>query len=362
MRKLASIQKITNIEPIPDYDRVELATVLGWSCIVKKDDFKVGDLVVYFEPDSQLYPHPIWDDFLYKRKYVIKTLKMCKTISQGLILPLDIIVKLNPKAKYKEIEDFDLTDILNVTHYEKKNQSKSNKKSNPIFNYLMKFKLFRKAFLFFKSKKKEAYPTHLVSKTDENNIQSVPNILKKNIGERFYISEKLEGQNGNYILEPGFRKNFIICSHNVRLSKKENSNWHTIAEQLNIEEILRNYYNKHKICVAIQGEIIGEGIQKNIYGIKGLDFYLFNVKDLTNNRYFTLIEKINFCLETGLKLVPILDTNFEITVELTPKKLLELANGKSYIADTPREGFVVRHIDNDLISFKVRSPEYLLHF
>ena len=47
MRKLASIQKIKSLEPIPEADAIEKATVLGWQLVVKKGEFKTGDLVVY---------------------------------------------------------------------------------------------------------------------------------------------------------------------------------------------------------------------------------------------------------------------------------------------------------------------------
>ena len=54
MRKLASIQKIKAVMPIPDADRLELVQVLGWKCVGGKDEFRVGDMVVYFEIDSFL--------------------------------------------------------------------------------------------------------------------------------------------------------------------------------------------------------------------------------------------------------------------------------------------------------------------
>lgn len=45
MRSLASAQQITSIEPIANADKIELARVLGWQCVIKKGEFKAGDLV-----------------------------------------------------------------------------------------------------------------------------------------------------------------------------------------------------------------------------------------------------------------------------------------------------------------------------
>ena len=371
MRKLASIQRIIAINEIPNADKIESVVVLGWNCIVKKGEFKVGDLCVYFEPDSLLYPHPIWDDFLEKKKYRIRTMKMKATVSQGLVLGTDIIETLNPKARVKIIEGTDVTDVLNVKHYDPTDKPEVITKSDSkVKNFLMRFSICRKVFHHLYGKKSGGFPTHLVSKTDETNIQSIPYILTNNTGRRFYISEKLEGQNGNYIfsLKKGLlnrllkRTEFIVCSHHIRKSPTyEKCSWWDIAVQYDIEKKLTEHHKKYGIYLAVQGEIIGDRIQNNIYKISGYDFYVFNVKDLTNNRYFDLEEKREFCEETGLNLVPIIHENFVISSYHTPQLLLDMSNGRSELnKKTKREGFVVRCFDDDRISFKVRSPEYLL--
>jgi len=371
-RKLASVQKIVHINPIDGYDRVELATVLGWSCIVSKGEFKVGDLVVYIEPDSLLYPNEIWDTFLAKRKYKIKTLKMCKTISQGLILPLSVVNKLNSKYNENLIEGLDLTDILNVKHFEKGDTIKpnltSNKNRSPIMRFLMSFGLFRFFYMLFLGKKLKGFPTHLMGKTDETNIQNLPFLFKDKAGTKMYISEKLEGQSSTFLLfqKPGIFnrmlniKQYIVCSHNIRLSRPDYSNWWSISKKFDIEGILKKYYKTHGIHIGIQGEIIGESIQGNIYGISGLDFYVFNVRNLDTQEMFNMTEMIEFCDECGLKHVPILNRSYILEPEMTPQTLLDLANGKSSINDkVDREGVVVRTHSMD-ISFKARSPKYLL--
>ena len=85
-RELAYVVIIDGIEPIPGYDRVESAIVGGWHVIVQKDQFKVGDPAIYFEIDSRVPSDRECFAFLEKRHYKVKTLKMCKTISQGLLM------------------------------------------------------------------------------------------------------------------------------------------------------------------------------------------------------------------------------------------------------------------------------------
>ena len=94
-RALAHIERINKIRPIVGADNIDYATVLGWNLIVKKDEFKVGDLCVYFEIDSLLPKRP-WSEFMESKKYKVKTMKLGKfeggIYSQGLALPLDLFI------------------------------------------------------------------------------------------------------------------------------------------------------------------------------------------------------------------------------------------------------------------------------
>lgn len=372
MRKLASIQTVQDITTIEGYDRVELATILGWECIIKKGDFKIGDKCVYFEPDSLLYPHPIWNTFLEKRKFKIKTIKMCGVYSQGLVLPVSVIEELKPGLKWKKEDGYDLTEDLDVKHFEKGGVSKSTdtvkKSKNPIVRFFMQYRWFR--FIYAKlygGKSKGSFPSEYISKSDETNIQGMPSVLEKNRGVRFYITEKLEGQSATYLIKPlkgvinnYFNKTeFMVCSRNLKKGRPDGSSWWTVAEQFGIKKIIEKYYKETGIMVAIQGEIIGEGVQDNIYKIKGYDFYVFTIKDIMNDRLFTMIEKEEFCERTGLKMVPLIDRKFIIDDNVTVKSLLEKSNGTSVLYNTKREGIVLRKYIDDRISFKVRSPEYL---
>ena len=130
-RELAYVVTIDEIRPIPNYDRVEHARIGGWWVIVKKDQFKVGDLAIYIEVDSKV-PEKEPFMFLDKRNFKVKTLKMCKVISQGLLMsPEDfgwtkgkdadgvLLINLGKEATndlpYLNAGDF-LTELLKITY------------------------------------------------------------------------------------------------------------------------------------------------------------------------------------------------------------------------------------------------------
>ena len=80
-RKLAHIERVIDLQPIQGADRIETATVLGWQCVVKKGDVKVGDLVCYIEIDS-IVPDIPYFDFMKERNFRVRTIKLRKQISQ----------------------------------------------------------------------------------------------------------------------------------------------------------------------------------------------------------------------------------------------------------------------------------------
>ena len=156
------------------YDRIVLATVLGWTVIVQKD-FKVGDKIVFAEIDS-VFPEKPEFEFLRSKKFRIKTMKMGGVISQGIVFPLSIL----PKGKYKLGDD--VTDIIGITQYEPtmdkedaEECSASAAKNYPKF--LMKMAWFRKRVL--SEKEDKGFPD-FINKTDEIRIQNAPYYLNLN--------------------------------------------------------------------------------------------------------------------------------------------------------------------------------------
>jgi len=118
MRKLATIRKISDIQPIEGADMIEVATIDGWKVVIGKDvGHEIGDLVVYCEVDSFL---PVEPEFEFLRKssfkkmgdkegFRIRTIKLRNTISQGLILNLDTLAVI---TKGKIVKDGDATKLV----------------------------------------------------------------------------------------------------------------------------------------------------------------------------------------------------------------------------------------------------------
>jgi hypothetical protein len=355
-RKLASIQKIVNIEAIEGADAIEKATVLGWQVVIaKKDNLQIGDNVVYIEIDSILPEKPEFE-FLRQRKFRVRTIKLRNTISQGLILPLSVL----PKGKYKEGDD--ITALLSVRKYDPQAEieqhlanEKNARETNKIKKLLNRMSWFRKLF----GKRRASFPS-FIHKTDEDRIQLFPHICENEANTIFEVTEKVDGQSGTYFLVQtkgwfGKKKfTFGVCSRNLLLPKPDSSSYWTIAKKYNIESVLKTLIGDNKYIV-LQGEIVGTNIQGNKYGVKEHDFFAFNL--ITSEMKVGTTAKRYLLDQHGIKCVPLIDTNF--ILKPTIAEMVDYSNGKSVLADTLREGVVIRNYEKN-ISFKVVSPEFLL--
>ena len=375
-RALAYIVAIDEIKPIEGYDRVEYARTNGWWVIIgKHDNLKVGDKCVYFEVDSKVNADDERFAFLEKRNYKIKTQRMCKVISQGLLMPLTLFPELNNKDIYT-----DVTDILKVVYAVEEDNSR--KKSDPNAKYknmaarrpnifkkpwakwLMKREWGRKLMFWIFGKKKDnprGFPT-FVSKTDEERVENQP--WRIGDGRTYLATEKLDGTSCTYALErKGNKFEFYVCSRNLRLKDEKQGCYHDhniywdLAFKYDIEKHLKEILevNKHWKWVCIQGEGVGS-VQGNPLKLKEDDLYVFNFKDSENGRWDSLHGKA--MIEAwGMKWVPILG---EVQLPDTMEELKVLATGKSVVnPDVMREGIVYRSLDGS-DSFKNVSREYLL--
>lgn len=399
-RELAYVVLIDEIKPIEGYDRVEYARVGGWWVIVQKDQFKVGDPAIYFEIDSRVPSDRECFAFLEKRNYKIKTLRMCKVISQGLLMhaedfgwknaidadghPLIYDANDNSRFWYADGEDRFLTKELGVTYAD---DADNKRKANSVDKYkamaarrpnifrkkwarwFMRREWGRKLMFFFfgkKRDKKDGWPSW-VQKTDEERVQNMPWILEDK-GE-WIVTEKIDGTSTTFTMKRGkFGKNkMYVCSRNVCFDTVDkpcyydtNVYWE-MAKKYNIYDVLSKLLDRFTNAewVTIQGETYGEGIQKRNYSLKGHEFAIFNLITSDKGRLGTkemVYELGNIC---DVPCVPILNT---ITFDgLTVEKLLEMADGNSVIDGLPREGFVLRSLDGAR-SFKAVSNNYLLKY
>lgn len=360
MRKLASIQKIEWIRPIEGKDRIELAGVLGYSVIIKKGEFSVGDLCVFCEIDSVLPEKPEFE-FLRPKKFRIKTMKLGQAYSQGIVFPLDI---LPPKKKGNYERDEDVTEIMDIHQYEatmdkepEELVAKQNKTKWPRF--LMRFKWFR-ALVLPKKKKKGGFPS-FVSKTDETRLQNMPWILEDK--REWICTEKINGQSGTFALVrhkrplPFLKDRFeyIVCSRNLRLGSPDNSSYWKVSERYKIENVLRNMIGDRD-WIAIQGECIAPNVQGNMYHVNEADMYVFNLIYPTG-RLGSVVAK-SMIEQHGMKFVPILNEHYVLPD--TIEEALDDATGQSTLLPSSiREGIVCRSKDGKL-SWKCVSPEYLV--
>lgn len=359
MRKLATIQKIERLSIIDKADNIMTAQILGWECVVKKNEFKEGDLCVYIEIDSIL---PTWKQFQFMepRKYRVKTAKFKKQISQGLALPIDIFN--NIKGFTTNIGD-DVTEILMIKKYdpEAKIEEKENQSKNKLYKYMLRFKWFRNII------KNDRFPPFL-KKTDETRIQTTPGKFKcKNF---YYVTEKLDGQSATYAIRKNkylklfTRKKIYVCSRNIHLLKHNNSNYWNIYDNYNIKKILM-WANKYYGNIAIQGEIVGPGIQKNTYKLDNLKFYMFTLFFIDKQQYANYNELIKFIKLVknngfNLEMVPILHEQY--ILPNTINDVVEFSKGKSILNNNViREGIVGRNLHDSNESWKCINPIFLLN-
>jgi RNA ligase (TIGR02306 family) len=340
-RKLASIRKISDLSPIEGADKIELATIDGWKVVVAKDvNHKVGDLIVYCEVDSFL---PIEPEFEFLRKssykkmsdgnegFRLKTIKLRGQISQGLILPLKdayVVFKRNtPNIDMDWFEGLDVTEMLNIIKYEP-----------PIPAQLS-------------GMVKGNFPSFL-KKTDEERVQNLSKEFESYRNEQFYVTEKLDGSSVTYYVKDEV---FGVCSRNLDLLEDENNSMWKFATETG----LRDRMVKLGKNIAIQGEIIGEGIQGNPYQRIGQTVKIFNGFDIDKYDYLSLEELLELVKTLEVKTVPILDLDFSLPD--TIDELLLMAEGKSVLnLKAEREGLVIRSHDRK-ISFKSISNKFLLN-
>lgn len=328
---LATIEKIEKIEPHTNADKLELAIVKGWRTVIRKGDYKEGDSIIFVQIDTIL-PFAPWSEFLRdknrpERSIRVKTIKLRGEISQGLVLPKSIL----PEGNY-EIGT-DVAEILGITKYEKEVDAS------------------------MRGESRSNFPSHLISKTDEERIQNIPRIIEELQGLEVAITEKLDGTSATFLKESDI---YHVCSRKISLVEDENNKYWKIYKENNIKEFLNKNPN-----LSIQGEIIGAGIQGNKYNLPNIELRIFNFWDIIEKKYLNEDALEFLCATYNFKRVPLLERrifNFKSVEEL-----LEYAKGKSVLYDTIREGIVIRTIVEKYsetlrgrTSFKVINNDFAL--
>jgi RNA ligase (TIGR02306 family) len=334
MRALVTIQRVKAIAAIPDSDFLEAAHILGWTCVVKKGEFREGDLGVYFEVDSFLPIDPRYE-FLRASSYRenedggqgrrpgfrIRTAKMRGQLSQGLFLPLPLFPEL---AGFREGDD--VTEKLGVRKW-----------------YVPETASAGGTII---GDRPNGIPG-----SDEIRIQSAPELLDELRGQPYYITTKMDGTSGIVYYLDGKTG---CCSRNKEIKDEADSLYWAPVYRYGLKEKLAKYGKN----IVLTGEICGPGIQKNKLRLSAPEWYVFDVRDWDSGSYVPYDRMLEICGSLEIPVVPLEERgdNFTYTLEA----LLEKARGK-YPGGRDKEGIVVRHaLSPKAVSFKVLNNDALL--
>lgn len=342
-RKLARTEIIKDITPIEGADRIEVAHVKGWQVVVEKGLYNPGDMVIYFEIDSVL---PEWPEFEFLRErcytdksvngpgFRIKTIKLRGVVSQGMIMPIADVIHHLVWSDIKE-PDTDLTEQLGVTKFE------------------------RALPATLAGTVRGNFPNFII-KTDQERIQNVWEKISKYYRQitTFEVTTKLDGASMTvYYLRDN--DHFGVCSRNLELADDAKNSYWQAAHIYELKTKLQKLAGLLDCDVAVQGELMGPGIQGNREGFKTLRFFAFDIYDITGQVYLSAYNRRKYLEMVDIEQVPVLDKEFSI-FGLELEDLLRFAEETKSIGNPIAEGVVFRANHYPTVSFKVISNKYLL--
>ena len=343
MRKLASIQVIWNIEPIEGADRIEIAHVLGWQCVVNKGQFKLMDKAVYFEVDSFL---PIRPEFEFLRNssykntdimgegFKLRTQTFRDQISQGLLQPIDRFPELEGDLEVGS----DVSEILGVRKWEIEERATTGGTTIGTLPYD-------------------------IPHTDETRVQAEPDLIKRFAGLEYYISTKMDGSSHSVGID---ENGFHVTGHNYEYKNDGNSAFYEFVKAKGLAEKMNEFAEANTLkTLTIQGEFCAPGIQKNRLKLTKPEWYVFTVRE--NGKRVGLDRMLEVCECLGVEHVPIEERGVDLPDKYpNVEALLERAEGE-YPKGGKKEGIVIRptepvfcDIINASLSMKVVSNKYLL--
>jgi RNA ligase (TIGR02306 family) len=336
-RKLATVRTVSEVLPIEGADFLCIYKIDGWQVIDQIGKYKTGDKVIYCEVDSWI-PHEL-APFLSKgkepRKYKgiegekLRSIRLRGVISQGLLIPCSYSTVSNGYIGDVSASDdgADVTSLLGVQLWERE--------LSPQLAGLAKGN----------------FPS-FIRKTDQQRVQNIGKLYEKFQEHSMEVTEKLEGQSLTVFFH---QENFGVCSRNLELKEQEDNTLWKAANRYNMRENMTTL----GLNIAIQGELVGAGIQGNIYGISDFDFYVYDVFDIDRQQYYNAEDRYSLVETLGLKHVPVLGYNWHSAN--TTEQLLAMSDGKSLLnPKQAREGVVLKAVDGSF-SFKVISNLYSLN-
>lgn len=324
MRNLATVQQISKVVPLEGYDKIHYVSMKdNLFKVLAQVNIQPEDLVVYGEIDSIFPVENELFSFLEGKR--IRAKKMAGVVSQGIVFPISVL----PPGDYKVGDD--VTELLGITKYE---PDVFNRTSSNI------------------SSKSDFHP--LIPKTDETRFQTYGKVINNSLGTRCYITEKVDGSSFTFVKSELIPDKPKFYSRNQSQSDDSAFGYiyHNVIKP--VEDLIPN-------DIAIQGEILGPGIQNNKYKLKDYQLKVFSVYDIKKSGYYDYKQIVELCQTLGLQMVPVLNDNFELHNNWD--ELEKLSMNKSKLnPQMDAEGIVIRELisSNNLLSFKIINPNFLL--
>ena len=343
MRKLASVQRIWKIEPIEGADRIELAYVLGWQCVVNKGQFQPMDIAVYFEIDSFL---PIRDEFEFMRSssykktdimgegFRLRTMRFRGQISQGLLLPVSQFPEIPKDA---DVGD-DVTELLGVRKWEIEERATT---GGTVIGTL----------------------PYDIPHTDETRVQEEPELIQAFAGLEYYISTKMDGSSHSIGID---ENGFHVTGHNYEYKDDGSSSFYKLVKAREYQAKMEDYMTALGLqTLTIQGELCAPGIQQNRLRLTKPEWYVFTIRE--NGKRVGLKRMLQICEALDITPVPIEEVGTDLPSKYpTVEALLSRADGE-YPNGGKKEGIVIRPTEpvfcpliSASLSMKVVSNKYLL--
>lgn len=372
LNSVCYINKINKIEAIEGADKLELATVNGWTSVVQKGIHKEGDLILCITTDAVI-PEDLatkWGVISYLRnKSRVRTVKLRGVYSECILIPLiDLpISKDNKPSNWLEGRDY--MEILKIFKYEPPVRQvqlaggrKIKYKDNPNFEVYYKFPNQKNVPNMF-SEDDEVIITRKMHGTNARY-----GIVKKH---KLSLLDKIKKFFGNKWIE----YEYVYGSHNVQKGSDSQGFystdvWREVADNYNIKEKLWNYVKNTYTPtllgkgIIIYGEIFGPGIQGELYDYRRNELHLELFDIEFNGEYLNDFE---FQSRTS----SIFKSNLlQMTVEYLyegkwSKEVQDHLVHNQYFTNSkdkkvPHEGVVVKCITGDRKKIsKVINPEYL---
>ena len=326
--KLASIESIVSVVKHPNADSLDIVQVLGYKAIVRRDQYKVGDKIVFIQPDTVL-PDAPWAAMYKAKSNRVKAIKLRGSWSMGIV---ESILNVFTGVVEFMVDGTEVSHLIGVTKYEPPAPADNSAKG------LLPFGLPR---------------------TDEERYQ---NLKEEEIpyGELVDVTLKVDGQSLTAYCkrnEQGINVSTGICGRTLEFKDDASNNYTRAVEKLQLVDKLAAYCIDNNVSLALRGESYGKGIQafkENPHASLENGLALFSVFDMDRMQYANKGDRFYFvdvCAELGLPTVTILEKDVVLTKELIEK----YDTGIDKINGIPFEGVVINHSKG---SFKVINKDY----